>query len=244
MKYLKILITTLFLVITSTMSVNADTCPSSVNYDLNKKASYVKAAYTVDDKSITKKLIYGNSKSSYKIPIFTFKMSIYNIIDDIYVVITNDVDSTSITVNPEDTQDGTYTFENNDAERVYNYTIEIKASNSECYGASLKTIKLTKPKYNAYSEYAYCNNSGSYYCQKFISANLDVNSNQDFFKKIGINPDGTVKDEPKEDYIAKTIKLNRTFYIIVSLVTMLITLIILLIPKIKKYREMKLWRKN
>ncbi len=51
---------------------------------------------------------------------------------------------------------------------------KLYTNDEECNGRVLKTLKFTKPRYNAYSEYTYCQNSSSYYCQKFINTEINI----------------------------------------------------------------------
>lgn len=241
MKYLKILLITLLFIMTSTISVKALSCDNATSSDLTRKANYVKASYEVEDKSVKKDLTAGNYKTTYKIPYFNFKISIYNIVDGIYAVVTNDVDNTILEVHPNNTQDGTYTFDNSNFTDVYNYTIEIRSDLDACKNETIRTIKVSKPKYNAFSEYKYCNSSNNYYCKKFITKDLDVETNDDFFRKIGIKTDYDDEESTEDtNSIKSIIKKNTKSYIMVSIITVLVTLAILLIPRlIKKNREME-----
>lgn len=218
MKRIKYLIV-LFLLLCININVQALSCPNNISKDLSHIASYVKANYDVKDNSETKTLTIGNDSKDYIIPNFTFEISVYNITSDIYVTIIDENNKKSNNVYYNDTNDGTYTFTNNDFGTIYKYKIQIKSNKSTCKNQVIRTINLIKPKYNAYSEYTYCKNSTILLCQRFVTKDLGIKSNEDFLNKIKVNND---KNKPIENKISDTLnevfKNNLTLYIILFVV--------------------------
>ncbi len=243
MKYCNYFVIFISLLIFDIMGVNALSCSNSVSKDLGQIASYVKASYEVIDKSETKEIKVNDDTTSFTIPNFEFEISIYNITDDIYVTVDADVYKNSITITNEDTEDGTYTFTNRDFGKIYNYTIKINSANEDCYGQTIRTINLTKPKYNAYSEYTFCQNSSLYYCQKFTAKELGIKDADDFLEKIKVNNENNNPNKDENDAIEEITNLfkkNWKMYLLIFIVIIAITISIIVI--IKKRNKNKGWR--
>ena len=219
------------------------TCSNSVSKDLSQEASYVKVKYEVIDKSVTKELDVNGSKTTYFIPNYVFEISIYNITENISINIKNDVTDEEIRVRYNDTTDGIYTFTNSDFGTIYNYQFGIMSEVSECYEQKIKNISLIKPKYNAYSEYTYCNNSSLFFCQKFIEKETGIKSSADFLNKIDVNNQSNKpisESETEMISIKDIIKDNWILYVCV-LVGVMITSVIVIILLHKKNKK-KGWK--
>ena len=225
-------------------NVEAETCSKDVSRDLTKEAYYVKTTYEVVDKSIYKEIVVGEDKTTFKIPKYEFNISIYNITKNLYVVVENDVNDTVLTIRHTDTQEGVYNFVDKDFGRIYKYALTVYSDDSECSNKKLKTIKLVRPMYNAYSEYSFCKNSSNYYCQKFTTTALNLKGNEDFLSKIKVNNDkrsiGTIEVEKKETKsFMDMIMDNWQMYAGVSLASIVVSLILLIV--IKKRKTKKGW---
>lgn len=243
MKYLKYLVVfTVFLCI-NTLNVNALSCSNAVSKDLGQIASYVKVDYEVHDNSVIKELQVGEDKTNYIVPNFTFDISIYNINDDIYVMIKEHTTGNSYTIMNSDTTDNTYTFINSDFGNIYNYEIVIMSNNPDCYGEKVRTINFIKPKYNAYSEYTYCQNSSNLYCQRFTDKDLNITDSKDFLNKVKVNNEKNNPDRDKIDEfdtITKLLQDNWKVYLGVFIGVVFIIVIIIFI--IKARNKKKGWR--
>lgn len=240
-KYLLIFICASFIYNISVLAQTVS-CPASVKRNLAVAANYIKASYEIIDNSEEKTLVIDGQSTVYKIPNYSFAISIYNLTEDLsaYVLPTN---GTGFNVYYEDTTDGIYTFNDYNFGEIYNYTITIKSDNDECLGTTIRTIKFTKPRYNAFSEFAYCQNSSNFYCQKFIGTEINIGSVDDFLNKIKVNIDNTNPNKDKIDEnreIVTIIKNNWKIYILIFLV--LAVLIVAAIFFIKKYKAKKGWK--
>lgn len=232
----------LFLFMCINTSVYALSCPNSVTKDLVHAATYIKANYDVIDNSETKTLTIGSDSTTYTIPNYTFEMSIYNITEDFTAEIHDDVSGNTISIGYNDTNDGTYSFTNSDFGTIYNYTIKIMSNKNECLGQLVKTLHITKPKYNAYSEYTYCKNSTILVCQKFVTKDIGVNSSEEFLKKISVN---NKKNAPINisDETKKTIKdiFSNNWILFASIFAGVIIISIGVIIYIKKKNKTRGW---
>lgn len=107
------------------------------------------------------------------------QINILNINENMIVNVENDTYDNSFRYSYEDTDSGTLSFvltNDNNLEVSYNedvveYTIEILASSETgCEGSGLRTIYLTVPRYNVYSNVAPCDEMSDYYlCQKYVT---------------------------------------------------------------------------
>ena len=98
----------LLLLIIPTFNVKALTCTSTENLNLKKEANRVEISYDLEDLSTKEILEVGNNKTSYVIPKYKFTISVYNIKDDIYVKVSNNVNSDIETIYPESIEKGMY----------------------------------------------------------------------------------------------------------------------------------------
>ena len=211
-------------------------CTNAVSKDLSEIASHVKTGVEVVDNSQIKELVIGEDKTTYRIPNYKFNISIYNITDDIYLTLKDDIYNEEINIYKSDANGGTYKFVNTDFGQIYNYTIEIKSANPDCYGEKIKTIKYTKPKYNAYSEYTYCKTSSSLYCQKFVTSNLKIKNTDDFLSKIKVNNEKN-KPEEEEEIVIDNIKSYWRVYLGIFIGVIFISIGVILIIRRKNAKK-------
>jgi hypothetical protein len=102
-------------------------------------------------------------------------INILNVQPGVYVEVQNgktggtfEVDSTKAN------SEGIIKLRQKDTSDIVNYTFYVKAQTLECYGQTLRTIRLSVPKYNNLSQRAICAEVPEYYmCQTFTSVNID-----------------------------------------------------------------------
>lgn len=225
-----------------------NTCPSSLKNDLAQAASHIKVKYEIVDSSEMKELEANGSKTTYKIPNYAFVISIYNLTSDFYakIDVTTSQTGSSKTqeVYYEETVEGNYSLYDYNIGDIYNYTITIYSTSEECYNKVFRTFRITKPRYNAYSEYTYCQNSSSYYCQRFVTTDLNIEDTSEFLRKIEVNnqknnPNKGFLDENKE--IMDNLKNNWMWYLLIFLaIAGIITGLIIYLKKKQKKAGWKL----
>lgn len=163
-------------------------CSYNEQAELNDIVANVKANYEVVNIYNGKFLDIDNQDENGNIPevdsyIKGFDISILNLTEDIYVKISNDKNSESMTYYYKDTNNGMITFRTTEIEKLVNYTIEVYSNKYSCVGELYRSIPLSTPIYNPYSEMIACqDNPEFYYCQEFIpSENISLN---EFAEKI------------------------------------------------------------
>lgn len=173
----------------------ADKCGYSDKNALQKKASNVSMKYEIKEKEIMPaRDDYSAVTKKY------FEITIFNITDDFYATLRNDVTNKDQIITSSMFKDGIYTFTWEDIVKVANFTLKIFASSStNCEGELLKTIPLQTPRRNEYASRAVCNEINNFYlCQPFVTFK-DVNEDE-FTEQVLKFQEGLIdKDGNKEE---------------------------------------------
>lgn len=247
-KYVKYLLMFMCFLFVCSVEVNAaDSCPSDLKKELSQTAAHIKVNYEIQDKSETKDIEVNGTKTTYKVPNYAFVISIYNLTKDFTAKVqTNSsvaANNKYLSVYYDETVEGNYSLYDYNIGEVYNYTITIQSNNPDCPNKVFRTFRITKPKYNAYSEYTYCQNSSNYYCQRFVSNDLKIKDTADFIKRIAVNNE---KNNPNKGFldanqeIKDTLKKNWPLYLAIFAGIALV--IIATIFYLKKRQRKKGWK--
>ena len=155
---------------TTTTTTASNKCSYSTKYELRKEADNIKIVYDIKK---------DDNGTEY------VEIVVYNLTEKIYLSydITEVVPKGSSGSNSRDNElityyrlneDGTYVFKDYDNTKIKNYKFNVGDASGLC-GNRLKTITITKPKYNEYSDLDECKyfDSENYtYCKKWISKNF------------------------------------------------------------------------
>lgn len=164
-----LIIFTFLLLDCQVMAEEDKTCSNKSKVLLNKAAFNVEVNYTIKK---------DNDK-------YYFEISLYNITDDIYAVISSDINSEERVVNHDMTTNNTYSFKTEDINTIINYTISIRTIRYGCSG-EIRNMSLIKPRYNDLSELATCKTKemADYsYCQKWVEKYY-TNTREEIIEKI------------------------------------------------------------
>ena len=177
------------LIITSILFVTNVNAASKCSYEeqtkLNGKAGNVKVSYEIT--SIDSKGDYINMDTGEHFDTLkkdAFEISILNVSEEVYVVVTNDINSDSKTIRYSDASNGVAKFIWKDTEQIVNFTFNVYSSNkTECPDETYKTLYLTTPRANPLAGYSDCDDLEDFYlCQKYVTfKEVTVG---DFFTKI------------------------------------------------------------
>lgn len=151
-----LIISSFFIVSINVYALDDTTC----NY--KSKAELSKAAYNADANYTIKK-----DDNGY----YYFEISIYNITDEIYAVVTNDINDDEIIVFNNMTTNNNYSFEVHDITTIINYVVHIRAIKYGC-NDEFRKINISKPRYNDLSEIAVCKNNimlDYTYCKTWVN---------------------------------------------------------------------------
>ena len=169
-------------------------CGSTVKSKDLQAASNIKIAYETvefDPKDGTDRIFYY------------VDITIYNIPDEVYIEVHNSKSGKTYNIDSSQTNDDrSIKLRQKDTSDIVNYTFTIKARTLECYGETLRTIKLSVPKYNTYSQRAICADIPEYYmCKTFVNYNIDGSK---FLKSVTDYKEGLEEKENEQVKEGKT----------------------------------------
>lgn len=173
-------------------------CDYAEQNRLNALASNVNADYTVS-KRIT--VIEGTDSMgndlSQEIEENYFVINVYNLTEDIYIVVTNSYNKASNTYKVSDAKDGIISFEAPTNGNTVEFTIKVYTTNTECSSNALRTFTVRSPMVNPFMRYEVCNEVPDFYlCQEYLTSDFDITDSQ-FFERVNAYKE-TQKEKEKE----------------------------------------------
>ena len=182
--------------------------------NLNEIASDIKTNYEVIEEEVIKDFIDPDTQETgtYKATKRSFKISIYNLTEEVYIVETNNLNNDKKEIFYRDTNNGIYTYISEDIENIIKYEYVIKSNIKTCFGEVLKSYNFTKPKVNMYSQYAMCEGlEDNPYCRVYITEDLNIDESQ-IEKKL----DNYIVEEKEEIKSEESKKNKKYVYITVG----------------------------
>ncbi len=189
---MKKILLALFLVFSLNLKVNAASlCSYKEQTELNREAANVKATYEIKE--------INETDSEGPITFEVFEISILNITDNFYVQVRNDKTSEVKTFRKEDTTDGIAKFEWGDFDTLTNFTVQVYSTNAtSCPNELYKTVYLTTPMFNPYSQRAICDEySDLDVCQEFIMSSTNI-TEEKFLDEVSKHRDEVSEEENPE----------------------------------------------
>ncbi len=158
--------------------------------------------------------------------------TIYNLTEDLYLVVRNMNTQEEITYHYADSVNGTITWQSFDLSQIVSYEIKIFSNHEDCFGDELAKLKIVSPKLNDYYFMPYCQGVNHYYCKQFITEELNLTEEQlknlAFEEQAKMDNDGkTVEDGVLEKNFWETYK----FYIIGCIVALGVLVMIIFLIK-------------
>jgi len=236
-----------FVLFTININVHAASlCSYEEQTNLNSKAANVKVSYEVVEETVEFEDMDVISK--------VFDISIFNITEEFYVVVKNNINDQEKTYRYSDTNNGIVKFRWKDLEDVTNFTFQIfTTEKTNCPDEKFKTLYLTAPRYNPYSRYSICSQLEDFYlCEEFVTfSKIDedefINKVEKYQKEELKTNNNEKVEENKEN--EKPTKMtdeifnffdNYKWYIVGGLIIVLVVLIIINRKKLKKQRDLGL----
>ena len=219
----------------------ASICDYKEQTAINQKASNIKVSYEV----VTETIKFEDMDSTMEV----FDISIFNITEDFYVIVKNNVTEEEKYFSSSDAKDGVVHFKWTYADNVTNFTIQVFTTDkTSCPDEKYKTIYLTTPRYNTYYNVGTCQDNPDFYlCQKFVTFS-EIDEEKFFqqlesYKNGEINDSGEEPKNPSNDNITDIIFnfLNEyKWYILGSIVIIVGVTIVIQRIRTKKQRELGL----
>lgn len=236
-KYLKYIIMLLMMVIPA---VNAEECTYKDRANINAIAKEVKAQYEIKTGILDPNAYLENVE---EIKYEYLETSIYNLSEELYVIIKNDINDTQITVNYQDTMEGTYSFKWENEEEIVTYSFEIYSSGlTNCPNEKLKVLSLKIPKRNPYSSMAICSDAKNLnLCAPYITfkePTIDELNSQILKYKNGEINESSEEIKEQEKTFIEVLKDNKIIVIASSVFILFIVIgAVLMINKKNKTRR-------
>lgn len=223
----------------------ASICSYKEQTELNSKAANIKVSY--EEKEI---ILHNEDMDTTK---KVFEISIFNIIEDFYVIVKNNKNNSEMLFRGSDTTDGIAKFTWDDLSEVANFTFQVYTTEkTNCPDERFKTIYLTTPRYNIYYDREICSKLKEFYlCEKYVTFD-EVDANefsiklkeyQEEISKIDNNKEEDNKTNDKDisltDNIFKFLDTYK-FIIIGGLLIVLAILYVVNRKKTKKQRDLGL----
>lgn len=207
-KNLRILLVVLIALILRLNPVNAASkCDYSEQVELNNAVANIKVSYEEAEGQVDSSLLLPNDSGSSNAKYYYFKVQVYNLTEDFYLKITNDINEEAKYLRYGDSESGVIEFDWKDLDEVANFTITVYSSNTTgCPNEEYRIISLTLPRYNRYSSYAVCNENENFYlCQKYITEIEDVDYTT-FRNKLEAYEKKVIIEEEKKQEANKSFK--------------------------------------
>lgn len=211
---------------------NKETCDYKTRAELNKLAANVTASYEIE-----------KSENGSNV----FKITVYNVVENLFVSVTDEEETFSLTITPAHLTNGVYTFEVANDTDVIKYNFAVRSLIQGCTG-DLKKFSLIKPKKNKYHDYNECKftDTEKYsYCEEWITKDFSLSESQILAKineqrsgKKKITTTACVGCENDIRLAAKTTRLKMIKKLIVIVLSVLMALdIIYIYIKICKIKD-------
>lgn len=178
----------LFIVGVSNASA-ASTCDYETQVKLNSEAANIKASYEVKEIKTGKKIEADLGDEEYIDETYQgVEVSIYNMTENLYLTVMNTSTNETKTYHYEDADNGSIKLVRGEdgLEDIVTYQITIYSNHNDCKDEELKKINLVTPKYNSFSADALCEGSSKYYCQEYVTEDLNM-TYDDFLKQAANN---------------------------------------------------------
>ena len=171
-----------------------------------------------------------------------FVISLLNMNENFYITMENNQNSDTRTIRYSDLKDGVYTFDYTDIYQNATLTFKVYSSDkTNCQNELYRTIYLTTPRYNKFSEYEECKENPDFeLCRKYTpnGSYMDEATSHNKLEKYKEN--SKPKEEKKEnkspiENIKQFIVDNKTVVIIVAVVAVVgVGIIVFVIARRRK----------
>lgn len=212
-------------------------CSSEDMARFNELASDIKVTYESNEE-----LVDDHEDEEFWYTQYVLDLIIYNLSDDMYAIIKATDSHNSIYLNKDNkNNEGNVVLRINDTSSVQNLTMIVYADGLGCKN-KLRTITVTLPRYNYYSNFAICDDIPEYYlCQKYITFTVNGETFSDevtkYKEKMALQSEEIDIDfgEDNNNAINQTISFFSKYkYIFVALIIWIGVILTFVILKKKK----------
>ncbi len=184
-------------------TANASVCSNEEQVKLKKIASSVGVTYEEAQEKLDPSMYVTNDDVGYD-PVYLdyFKVIFSNVPKESYIEITNDYDDEIKFIRYQDTEDGVYSFDWKNTDKITKFTYEVFSSaETSCPDEKFYTGYLVLPKYNEVSASVRCKGLEDLpACQKYITSDMDPEEQE---RQIEERQKELAKEEEKKNKKAK-----------------------------------------
>lgn len=197
-------------------TVYADSCSLEDKTELRTMASNVSVSYVPTDELKT------NEEGDYYE--YYLDVKIFNINSYLRVEVIDSSTGMKYNLGVDDVSiDGAITMRQSQSEMVKNLIFNVYGSSSDCYATPLRSMKLTLPKFNYFSERAICEDIPEFYlCQKYVTYDIDsktfVDDVLEYKEKYNNQKGENGEEEVKDSLASKALSGVSKYRYIIALV--------------------------
>ena len=220
-------------------SVNAE-CSYQERKNLLNEAKSVDIVFNVDSRKEKIETVNPNTEEIEIIEDdkFYFNLNISNLTNDLFIKVTNNLNSDQFIVNSEDLKDGLYSYEIDNMTDIITYHLDFYSTYNNCYAEKILSRQIKKPKENPVYYFSVCSDErleNNKYCQRFIENDFNMKT-YDIVSKL--NKILEEENEPvvEKNFSAKKVKqfFAKYWYLFVVTLIVIIGVITLLIIRKKR----------
>ena len=160
-------------------------------------------------------------------------VKVENVTDKIFVVFENEDENIRREYHYQDLNNGSFTYEVPDNEKIRNFNLTIYSDVSSCPQQELRKITKATPMYNIMASSAYCENNNEYYCQQYVTSEVNIDEQKLMDSYMNISSTNNNTADKKENKIG----------IIIGTAVIIILVIAIIIVGLKSIKNSK-FKKN
>lgn len=216
----------------------ASKCEYAELSQINQEASGVKVSYEEKQRVVEgdNGVIDSPKQPEDKVYQDYFVVNITNVTDNLYVKVTNPIDNSVKVFTSADATNGIISFEWNNLDTVANLTIKVyTSSKTQCPDEEVIVKYQTLPKYNIYSDSAYCEeHQKENDCQKYVTKEISQAEFSEKVKKARVEKAEEVNEDSKgvvkkaKEYFKKNktkVIIGGSIIIVMGVVTTVVVII-------------------
>ena len=229
-----------------TVGVKASTCSDKRVLELSSLANEVNVSYQQYDKVVdeydSETFVDENDEDAHTRSTYpAYYLTVYNLPNDLNISVTRDDTKKNVVASAKDKEeDGVLYIDTGYAAKVKLFTIKIRSNDSNCKNEVLKTVAITTPKYNKFSQYNSCQENPEFnLCQQFTTTDYSDVTNEQFIEKLEEYKAKKAEEEKRKSSIFYNIGKffeNYGLYIIIGVVIIGVAIIVIYIRRRKKSR--------
>jgi len=153
-------------------AINVQACTDQQIFELREAGRLVRTTIEVVERVVEFEAPdeYGPGTVTVELISYSFRLDTFNITDNIFVTMTNNITREVTTIHSEMLEDGIFVYVTGDLENVVDYNFRVYSFADGCFGQHLRTYTVRKPMFNLFSDMPVCHGIDEVpYCQKFIN---------------------------------------------------------------------------